>query len=436
MFAHLEGHFNFDETITEGERVVLRKAMSREPGDRHPSCTAFVQDLAGSMGRSFMRKGVSPTKTSVRVLSDPSTGGGSGTMPTAKLTRSIGAAGLMQTTDLGRTQPEQRVKTQPNIRVGKPGGSKKLALAGGATLGLLAIIGGVLWVMFAGPGGGEEPLPPNAAVTPKNETPKDPKTNNPDTPPVTPIPVDPPKENPIRVPAGTRAEPGAPTVTLAGDVRVPQWVVADRGGEPVRFRLITPIANLPGDPRPFYISESKVWNKLYRKPGENRAEPGGADAPAVGMTANEAAAFATTFDGGRLPTPGEWDHAAGLYDRKGNDGPVMKGGDARVRLPIPAATHGTYAEKARNQFGLIDMAGNGREWTAAVLPSRGQQFRPVPGAAFSPNDLVVLRGRNYTLSSPLTYDVMKYEEKEPQTQFANVASPYTGFRIVLPAPER
>ena len=199
------------------------------------------------------------------------------------------------------------------------------------------------------------------------------------------------------------------------------WVVAERNGEKVRFRLIAPDGGTP-----FYISQSKVWNGLYGK----ATQPGGSDAPAMNATANEAASFAESF-GGRLPTPAEWDFAAGLNNRGNLDKPLQAGGKLHLGIAEPGPTHGEGTDKSQNQFGLIDMASNGREWTSAVLPGRGQALRNVEGAAFAPDDLVVLRGRNYPLKMPLTYAQLELEGTDPQTQFARVASPYTGFRIVL-----
>ncbi|HEY2909285.1 MAG TPA: SUMF1/EgtB/PvdO family nonheme iron enzyme, partial [Gemmataceae bacterium] len=223
------------------------------------------------------------------------------------------------------------------------------------------------------------------------------------------------------LPDGSSAEEGSPIIALADGRRLPQWVTAARNGATIRFRLIA-----PGVIPPFYISQSKVWNKLYGSPGDP-------ESPAVRMTANEASAFAASL-GGRLPTPAEWDHAAGLFDRQGLDRPLKTGGMARIKLAEPGPTHGPGTELVENQFDLIDMAGNGREWTAAVLPGQGQTPRIVDGASFGAKDLVILRGRNFTLSSPLTYAILESEAKDPQTQFAGVASPYTGFRVVLPLP--
>ena len=80
------------------------------------------------------------------------------------------------------------------------------------------------------------------------------------------------------------------------------------------------------------------------------------------------------------------------------------------------------------------MAGNGREWTAAVLPGRGQAPQAVEGASFPERARVVLRGRAYFLRTPLTFADLEYERDEPQTQLADAPSPYTGFRVVLPVP--
>src|SRR5262249_40046942 len=116
---------------------------------------------------------------------------------------------------------------------------------------------------------------------------------------------------------------------------------------------------------------------------------------AVNVTANEAAAFAEKVFGGRLPTPVEWDSAAGLFDSGGLKTPTRPGGKARLDLTEPAPTHGPDARKDVNVFDLLDMAGNGREWTRAVLRGPGQQ-QIIDGPNFAAGDLVIFRGRTYT----------------------------------------
>lgn len=429
MFAHLEGHFNFSDTITEPEREVLKKAMSRNSEDRYPNCSNFAQALAAALGRSVARRSGPITAPSVRVASTPSA------ERTGRDMRSI-PSGLQQTTDLLNTSPELRPRPEPVLRPTRPApapaSNKRFLVAGIATLGLVGAIVGLVIMMF---GDNPDPSPPT------NDSPK-PIVNNggPTPPPVTPPPPPPPPMPPpieVSVPRGTKMEEGSQIVTLAdGKVRVPEWVSVDRNGQRVRFRLITPSASIPNAPPPFYISESKVWNGLYRGDRKTeRPEPGGADAPAMSVTANDAAKFAATFDGGRLPTPFEWDIAAGFWDRRDQEGPVRRGGQARIGRSEPAPTTGPTAAETRNQYDLVDMAGNGREWTCFKLVERGQPVVRVVGSGFDDKDLVVLRGRLYTLRTPLSYDALNYErEQEIPTGRASVPSPYTGFRIVLPVP--
>jgi serine/threonine protein kinase len=233
----------------------------------------------------------------------------------------------------------------------------------------------------------------------------------------------------LSIPTGTTAEPDAKVEKLADGRRVPVWVVYPVGSESVRFRLI------PASP-PFFIMESKVWNGLYRAAGKepHGPEPGGPNAPVVRISANEAAAFAAGL-GGRLPTPQEWDHAAGLY-ASGVTAPTRTGGKPRVGLREPAPTHGAKADDNDvNEFDLLDMAGNGAEWTRAVIePGSPPQITLIDGPRFQAGQLVIVRGRDYMLGSGLTLDTLKYEQTVPQTRLAEKAPRDTGFRVVLPAP--
>lgn len=229
----------------------------------------------------------------------------------------------------------------------------------------------------------------------------------------------------LTVPAGTTAEPNAIFRELADGRKLPEWILKDHNGQSARFRLILPP---PGDTtEPFYILQSKVWNSLY---GKADAE---ANLPVVNVTANEAAAFAEQL-GGRLPKPAEWDLAAGIADRKDLLSPVKPTGRVHVGKTKPEPTHGDGADRAANQFDLIDMAGNGREWTCAVLPGEGQPLVFVEGPKFVEKQLVVTRGRSFLLRTALTYRELEDEQKLPRTQFADAARPYTSFRVVIAAP--
>lgn len=422
MLAHVEGRFDFDESLSEPEREVLRRAMSRNPEDRFPSCFAFAEELTVALGNPVRRAGTSS-----------GIGG-------------VGIAGSTLPTDAGRhaqtvrptPKPIAGLETvdnpDPNPVERPPVGRRYRWVL---VLGVVGFLVGVAVAVIRY--GLPEPSPPVTEPTAKNSQRKGEelslkKKGGPGAaPPIPPV---------VMIPPRTGADPLAERVKLADGRIVPEWVIADHSGERMRFRLIAPIGGGLDSTAPFYISQSKVWNSLYREAGKaanlsvpNHAEPGGDAAPAVDLSPNDAAAFADKVFGGRLPTPNEWDHAAGYYEQRGFAAPLRPGGTPRVGLAIPGPAHGPEALLSQNQYDLCDMAGNGREWTSAVLDKRGGPFRRVVGAAFQPTDLVVLRGRNYTLRTHLTYDILREEQTDPQTQWAGKPNVYTGFRIVLPLPD-
>ena len=187
--------------------------------------------------------------------------------------------------------------------------------------------------------------------------------------------------------------------------------------------------------------ESKVWNALFRDviALQPESEKNGPDAPATSVTAEEAATFAWAAFGktARLPSPEEMDHAAGLYAVNDRDEVTRRGGQPRVRIAKPEHAHGPQGIADVNEFGLLDMAGNGREFTRQIQTKPGEPAREVVGGSTTPladTDMVILRGRNFTLSTPLTFSTLRYEQTTPQRQLATARSPYTSFRVVLPAP--
>jgi serine/threonine protein kinase len=365
MQIHLSGAYNFAEFIEEPERDVLRRALARDPAQRYPSCLAFVEDLASALGRQIHRK--------------------SGGIPQPR-PRVATANALQSNVDTGFLNATMRTQTvlekEPPLR---PRFSRKLMAGIGVVL--LAAVG--VTALAVKDCGGPSGLIPDGGGPDGNG-----------------------------LPPGT-APDGEKTVELAGGRRVPEWIVMFVNAEPVRFRLI----RSTNGPAPFYISQSKIWNRLFNvKNNKKREEPGGEDAPALSMTAAEAMAFAESL-GGRLPTPEEWDWAAGFFDQQEQREPLKAGGAVRINSDKPGPTHGAGTDLAQNQFGLIDMAGNGREWTSGVLEEKDGRKR------------MILRGRNFTLTTALTYAELDSERKdEPRAQFADVASPYTGFRVVLPLP--
>jgi hypothetical protein len=432
MIAHRDGSHDLAGFIGPAERAVLARAMARHPGDRHPSCVAFVEALAEALGRgqrprpSAATPGPPPEPKPVRTVAADSAA--------RRLTRT--ASGRDAVADAG---PAPGPASPEPVRWWKPG------FVGVLTVGFFAALGTGIWLAVRNPGTpdtagsatqlkGEHVTGQQTKDDPKKDDPKkdDPKKDDPKPPPKF-LPPDP---TPQVLPPGAVRDPGAREIVLADGRRVFERVAVPVGGEVVRFRLI-PGGDGPRPVESFYLMESKVWNGLYRAGGKTPppgSDGNGAGAPVTHLTADEAAAFARGALGGRLPTPDEWDQAAGFFSNLGRPEVTRPGGRPRVLLKAPQPTHGPDAGTDINEFGLRDMAGNGREWTRAVLTKPGESAKEVGTSPLTETDLVVLRGRNFTLSRGLTFEMLEYEQTTPQTQFATARSPYTTFRVALPVP--
>jgi tetratricopeptide (TPR) repeat protein len=168
MLAHLDGLFEFDQVIGEAERAVLRKAMAKLPEERYPSCSTFVEELARAVGWSFARKPGKvtmpppwpnpappppstdvPTGKSIALESTPPPSQRQTLQAVAGTPGGTGAEGGFGTT--GSTPPPLRKKVGAPLRP-KPAPKRPMALVAGlATLGLVAVLGGLIYVLFIAP---------------------------------------------------------------------------------------------------------------------------------------------------------------------------------------------------------------------------------------------------------------------------------------------
>ncbi len=191
-----------------------------------------------------------------------------------------------------------------------------------------------------------------------------------------------------------------------------------QGGK-ATFILLQPDAD---NLAPFYVEDNKATNALFdafrseMKVRDSVWKNEGPELPVLGVTLKEAEQCCR-WAGGRLPSPLELDYAAGFSHRDGRSGPA-RGPRTAVKLTHPRPVSEDTDDIS--PLGVRNLGGNGREWTSGRLSVGGEEF-------------AILRGRMYTLSTPLTYEELARERDSlnAQTQRPIVASPQTGFRIVV-----
>ncbi len=403
MFDHLE-HMPELEPLAGAEQQVLFQALHKDSNQRYASCTAFVQALEEAVGGEIGRHaGKAP-------------GGGEGPRLTA-----APADGSSATSDLDRSlRPAKQPSPAPPSSPGEAASCTAVRplrqprrvlgkrLLWGVLFVLAALVPAGLTAWYLGIIGRptEPPIPPGCV--------------------------------PMRD-AGLDA----------GFYRRIAYEFPD--GERIEFVLVPQEAA----DDPFYIMKDKVSNKLFGRfarekskavtgsqwqrgaRGANGEDVGNADGrlPVFRVTVEEAHRFAEWL-GGHLPTTSQWDKAAGNDRRAGRQGPFLEPWnkeDAKTQIAVNRAKEGPLpvgtASRDESPLGVRDMAGNGREFTCNVAGKPAGRTVPLDHPA--KGDLVILRGRMYTLTRPLFYADLEYERDEPQTQYYDVASPYTSFRVVL-----
>jgi serine/threonine protein kinase len=398
--------------LSEAEQTVVHRALAKRPEERFDSCVDFVEALERALrpdGRASRRRPTPEPARGRQAAQESST-----ERTQRPLEKPVKALDSNDKTYAQGTLPK------PPAVVWKPpgpkqpeGGTAKIILV--VLVGVLLLAGGavVAYMVWPRPNGSTSVASTEMPTAPRTEPP--PRTTKPvvtnhanDVPP----PIVPP-----RFVAGDLKD-----VFSYGGQRYPKRIVfrKDQPGE-AAFLLLQP-ENGP----PFYLAENKASNALFKA---FREEGGGGptawtddapDLPALNVTRAEAEACAKWL-GGTLPASDQLDFAAGLTHRDGRAGPA-EGKEAAVKLnrPLPVNRNDRLDI---SPLGIRDLGGNGREWTSdELLAKNGEK-------------LAVLRGRMYTLSTPLTYAQLDRERGDPsftQVQRPNVASPQTGFRVVIP----
>jgi tRNA A-37 threonylcarbamoyl transferase component Bud32 len=246
-----------------------------------------------------------------------------------------------------------------------------------------------------------------------------------------PLVIEPP---PVTLPPDFQAVRGAKLVRFNGK-NYPERIARALGDGPPAVFMWVP-AQPPHVAAPFYILRDKVWVGLFRqfaiarpdaivspKWRDGASEMAQVDPllPAMHLTLSEAEVFARWLSGGgdwgNLPTPNQWDKAAGFWDQSEATGFSLVTGQFGSRdnaiartAPRPVGS----SEDDRGPFDCRDMAGNGLEW---VRPTK-------PGLLSS-----VVRGRDFLEATPLTYDELRELRDHPEAM--EVDHPDVTFRVVI-----
>lgn len=396
------------EGMPESEQAILRRALAKRPEERFATCVEFVEALENvvlpdrrTRGRSVSLGGLPPRPAesmapeAATVRDRPGT---DGTTPTASMSVAK-PAGASTSGPVVWRPPGPRTSSRST-----PWAFLTLIVLGltaAIVVGLVVFLSGERPVVDRGTATVEVTKMTSPSVTTR-------RTTEPEPPAL------------VRLPSGYRAATSAPLIAV-GSHQYPERIQhAEPFGASLTLRLLT----LPSGP-PFYLAESKVTNRLvqqYHAENSGRATAWrneGDNLPAMNLTWLEADAIARWLKG-RLPSSEEWDLAAGVDDPQGRIGPFRSSGQGLgvgVSRPLPVdRDHDDVSPR-----GIRDLSGNGREWTRDKVALGGEDF-------------AILRGRMYTMSTPLTYNELK-RYRDPQNspmQRVHVPSPYTGFRIVIP----
>jgi formylglycine-generating enzyme required for sulfatase activity len=167
--------------------------------------------------------------------------------------------------------------------------------------------------------------------------------------------------------------------------------------------------------------------------------------PAFKVACEEAYSFGKwlgkPYFAARLPTPKQWDKAAGLWDHGEVVGPFLgsenpEPDDIAINREFDGPMEVGTAKMDQSPYGCRDMAGNGKEWTREVVRHGSTQYVPIDVP--SESDTVWLRGQNYLGNKslpdkPITYASLRdpdHPDKPVNHKYQEVAM-YIGFRLVI-----
>jgi hypothetical protein len=441
MLDHLERTPDLNP-LPEPEQEVIKKALSKDPTQRYPTCLAFIQALERSVSpeiTGFVSPGHgwdSKDKTAAGSRGKPAGGASYDTM-----LQGTGSKGQSAADPYGSVT---RVGTQKAADWrGKGSGAVKALPAGVGQrprrnplkmMLMAAVVPIVALVTFAIVLNTKKTDGDSKDIGSKDSKDKVVKDSGSGT--------NPPSD--VLLPEGCKSI-GDDISVLQGKKYYKHVYYALKNGTKIPFTLIP--QNAASEPPTFYIMDNKVSINLFRKfakegnkvennKWEEWAKNKNPEAPVMEVSAMDAFRFAVLL-GGHLPSQDEWNKAAGLYEPNKGKGPynekVPIKEDDRTQFGLNRSPDegplmcGTATLDISEPFKLHDMAANGRELTRTVADFSGKEVGK-PG--LNALDLVILRGREYRREDPLTYEELQNDRKrEAQGPFET--SPITGFRVVI-----
>ena len=410
MSRVLEGEPDFTNIPYE-EVKILKRAMSKQPENRFKSCSEFVAAMARATGTPVR------TRSPIEVQLE---GGSDGN--------------------------DRTYKEPSSENINLDGKSRKKLYAAVGLLLTLAAIGFGVWQFVIKNDKKSDGVSKSPPVT--NPIENEGQSNV----PIIVNPVGPAEitvaiaqvvvgtalkvERPF-LPAGFDAAPDA-TIVSVGKRKVYEKIVRKFEGGQALFVLLQ-----PADADYFYCMENKVWNAFFRTfvPDliqQKKVEAKGDEAwrtddgnwPTRDLDVDTAHHFAKLL-GGQLPTPKQWDHAAGFYDKMGRDGPTRVG-TAAVGLEEPRSVNAMPGDVGPK--GIRDLAGNGWEYTRAAV--KDGKEATVPLSEPDPlKDKVILRGQSYESKQALSYADLETLAKVRKEQGYLEGSIFTTFRVVIELPK-
>jgi serine/threonine-protein kinase len=360
--------------LPDGVERMLSRALAKDPKERYPNISAFIEALEGSLSGTGV---TAPPEMAAA------------TMRASR--QEIAEATLLVAEPPIPATPEARPGPAPKAvkqTAARPRWGLIMAIAGVALVCLIGIAGGGFAIRYFNNASLAAPTPTSTStatsvpvvITPTLEpTPTEAPTQIP-TPADTPLPAEGFDTDPTGNQIAMRFVPaGEFTMGAEVDPALAECLKYSTNCQRIDFEDEVPVHSVQLDA--FYIDKFEVTNALYAAcvaagvcPRPRRSDtvthpsyygnPEFDNFPVVWVSWNEATAYCE-WRGARLPTEAEWEKGA-----RGTDGRTYPWGEGLdcTRANFATCVGDTVAvgsyESGQSPYGVYEMAGNAWEWVA------------------------------------------------------------------------